>query len=88
MSEFAKLATSAQDQFLASLEESQENFLKAMQPYSEWVSSLPTMPVAPLAADAPTLLEITEANFAFANKFLKQQKKFAEKIFAAQAAAS
>jgi hypothetical protein len=31
--------------------------------------------------ELPTMAEVTEANFAFANKFLKQQKKFAEKLF-------
>lgn len=81
MSEYAKIAGSAADQYLAALSESQETFLKTMAPYKDFVSSLPKAPTPAFAADVPTLLEITEANFAFANKLLKQQKKFVEKLF-------
>lgn len=85
MSEYVKLATAAGDQYLAALSEAQENFLKTMAPFSEWTSKLPTPPATPFAADVPTVQEITEANFAFANKVLKQQKKFADKLFSVSA---
>jgi hypothetical protein len=81
MSEYVKFATTAADQFISSMAEAQDAFLKSMTPYSEWASSVPQMPSAKFAPEMPTLAEITEANFAFANKFLKQQKKFAEKLF-------
>jgi hypothetical protein len=45
--------------------------------------SMPKMPTAPGMFPAlPTMAEISEANFAFASKLLKQQKKFADKFFA------
>ena len=81
MSEYAKLAGAAGDQYLASLSEGQDAILKSLTPYQEWLASLPKMPVPAFAADFPTLHEIGEANFAFANKLLKQQKKFFEKLY-------
>jgi hypothetical protein len=81
MSEFVKIATTAGDQYLTALSESQETFLKAMGPYKEFVSTMPKMPAPAFAADVPTMQEVAEANFAFANKLLKQQKKFVEKLF-------
>ena len=81
MSEYAKIAGSAGDQYLAALAESQETFLKSMAPVQEWASSMPKMPTPAFAADVPTLQEITEANFAFMSKLLKQQKKFFEKLY-------
>ena len=84
MSEYVKYATTAGDQYLASLSEMQEAFVKGMTPFSQMATSMPKAPPAPTASwmpELPTMAEITEANFAFANKFLKQQKKFAEKLF-------
>ena len=49
---------------------------------------MPSMPTPAFAADLPTPQEITEANFAFATKLLKQQKKFADKLFATSSATS
>ena len=82
MSEYVKFATNAADQYSSNLAEMQDAFLKSMTPFSEWASSVPQMPAAKFAPEMPTPAEITEANFAFANKVLKQQKKFAEKLFA------
>jgi hypothetical protein len=81
MSEYVKFATTAHDQFISNVAEAQDAFLKSMTPFTEWASSVPQVPAAKFAPEMPTLAEITEANFAFANKFLKQQKKFAEKLF-------
>ena len=88
MSNYVKLATDAGDQYLASLAEIQENFLKATTAFAARFT-----PVAPVAIPAftapelPTAQEVTEATFAFAQKLLKQQKSFAEKLFAAGTAA-
>jgi hypothetical protein len=82
MSEYVKFATTTTDQYLTSLAEAQDAFLKSMTPYSEWASTVPQMPSAKFAPEMPTMAEITEAHFAFASKLLKQQKKFAEKLFA------
>jgi hypothetical protein len=82
MSEYVKYATTAGDQYLASLSEMQEAFVKGMTPFNQMASTMPKPPTASWMPELPTMAEITEANFAFANKFLKQQKKFAEKLFA------
>ena len=81
MSEYVKYATTAGDQYLASLTEMQEAFVKNMTPFTQATASIPKAPTAAWMPELPTMAEVTEANFAFANKFLKQQKKFAEKLF-------
>ena len=83
MSNYVKLATDAGDQYLASLAETQENFLKASAAFA-----LPTVDVPATLAAFPTPQEVAEASFAFAQKLLKQQKTFTEKLFAASAPAS
>jgi hypothetical protein len=81
-SNYLKLATDAGDQFLSALAEGQETFLKSL-------ATLTTPPPAPppaipaFAAALPTVAEVTEANFSFAQKLLKQQKEFLEKLVAA-----
>jgi hypothetical protein len=87
MSNYVKLATDAGDQYLASLAELQENFLKTTSAFVERLKpvtpmAMPAMP-AFTAPELPTPDEITEASFAFAQKLLKQQKTFAEKLLAA-----
>jgi hypothetical protein len=89
MSNYVRLATDAGDQYLASLAEIQENFLKAMTALAARFT--PVTPVAPpafVAPELPTAQELTEAAFAFAQKLLKQQKTFAEKLLAASAPAA
>lgn len=90
MSSYVKLATDAGDQYLSSLAEIQENFLKT-------ASTLATrLPVAPpamemppaFAAAFPSPQEVMDASFAFAQKLLKQQKSFAEKLMAASTPAT
>jgi hypothetical protein len=82
MSEYVKYASTAGDQYLSTLSEMQEAFFKSLTPFNQMVSTLPKPPVAGFASELPTMAEFAEANFAFANKFLKQQKKFADKLFA------
>ena len=88
MSEYVKLAAGAGDQFLNTLAESQETFLKSVTAFSSWAPAQPVQPVAApaFAAELPTPKEVVEANFAFASKLLKQQKEFTDKFFAATAA--
>ena len=84
MSEYVKLATGAGDQFLATLAESQETFLKSLSAVSSsWTPVQAPVAVPAFAAELPTPKEVVEANFAFASKLLKQQKEFTEKFFAA-----
>ena len=87
MSEYVKLATGAGDQFLATLAESQETFLKSMSAAtSSWTPVQAPVAVPAFAAELPTPKEVVEANFAFASKLLKQQKEFVDKFFAATSA--
>jgi len=82
MSEYVKFASNAGEQYLSALAEAQDTFLKSLSPFTQWSSSLPQTPAPNFAPDLPTMAEVAEANFAFANKLLKQQKRFAEKLFA------
>jgi hypothetical protein len=68
----------------------QENFLKSTAALAErFKPATPVaMPAAFAAPDLPTAEEVTEATFAFAQKLLKQQKTFAEKLLAANTPAA
>jgi hypothetical protein len=83
MSNYVKLATDAGDQYLASLAEIQENFLKTTTAFAARFAPVTPVETPPaFAAVFPSVQEITEASFAFAQKLLKQQKGFAEKLVA------
>ncbi|HUQ52363.1 MAG TPA: hypothetical protein VM692_09085 [Gammaproteobacteria bacterium] len=83
MSNYVKLATDAGDQYLSSLAEAQENFLKATTAFATRFAPATPIETPPAFATAfPTVQEVTEASFAFAQKLLKQQKSFAEKLLA------
>jgi hypothetical protein len=84
MSNFVKLAAEAGDQYLATLAEGQEQFLKFTKTFAAWAPS--TAAATPADDFLPTPREIVEANFAFTTKLLKQQKAFSEKLFAATTA--
>lgn len=91
MSNYVKLATDAGDQYLASLAEIQENFLKASTAFASRfapVTPIVAPPAFAAAADLPSAQELTEASFGFAQKLLKQQKSFAEKLLAASTPAT
>ena len=92
MSNYVKLATDAGDQYLASLAAMQESFLKATTAFAARFTPVTPVAVPPAfaaaAADVPSPLEVTEASFAFAQKLLKQQKSFAEKMLAASTPAT
>ena len=82
MSNYVKLATDAGDQYLSSLAEIQDNFLKAATAFSARMTPAAPIEMPPAFAAVPTVQEVTEASFAFAQKLLKQQKGFAEKLLA------
>ena len=89
MSNYVKLAADAGDQYLASLAEMQENFLKVTTAFAaRFTPATPiAMPGFVAAPELPTAQEVTDASFAFAQKLLKQQKTFAEKLLATSTAA-
>jgi hypothetical protein len=82
MSNYAKLAAEAGDQYLTFLAESQDQFLKMVGTTTSFVPAMPAMSAAP-GLDIPTPKEIAEANFSFATKLVKQQKAFTDKLFSA-----
>ena len=82
MSNYVKLATDAGDQYLASLAELQETFVKNAAALASRLPATPAIETPAFAAQFPTVQEVTEASFAFAQKLLKQQKSFAEKLLA------
>ena len=83
MSNYVKLATDAGDQYLSSLAEMQETFLKNTSALAaRFAPATPVETPPAFAAAFPTVQEVTEASFAFAQKLLKQQKSFAEKLVA------
>jgi hypothetical protein len=83
MSNYVKLASDAGDQYLNSLSEMQENFLKTTTTLASKLPPMPPVETPPaFAVTFPTVQEVTEASFAFAQKLLKQQKSFAEKLLA------
>jgi hypothetical protein len=77
---YLKLATDAGDQFLSTLAEGQESFLKSLATMS---TPPPAAAIPAFTPALPTIQEVTEANFSFAQKLLKQQKEFIEKLVAA-----
>ena len=90
MSNYVKLATDAGEQYLTTLAEMQDTFLKNTAAFTAQFAAV-TPPVeipAAFTATFPTAQEVTEASFVFAQKLLKQQKSFAEKLTAKSAPAA
>ncbi len=84
MASYVKLAAEAGDKYLSALAEFQENFLKSAATGAEQLKAAKTAKTAAtmpaFELPIPTAQEITEANFAFAQKLLKLQKTFIEKL--------
>jgi hypothetical protein len=83
MSNYVKLATEASDSYFAALTETQENFLKSISAFSAFMPAWPGVTAAQGSPDLPTMQEIMEASFSFAQKLLRQQQEFVEKLIAA-----
>jgi hypothetical protein len=83
MSSYAKSAAEASDKYLASLADTQEALLSSISKYS---AMAPASPAPAFVADLPTPREISDVNFTFMTKLLKQQKDFTDKFFTATAA--
>jgi hypothetical protein len=85
MSNYTKLATEAGDQYLNTLTQVQEQFLKSLSAVTAWTPAPSPMPTPPFVADLPTPREVVDANFAFVAKLLKQQKDFTDKVLSTSA---
>jgi len=83
MSSYVKLAAETGDKYLTALSEFQDNFLKSVTAGAERVKAATTATTPPaFEFPFPTATDLAEANFAFAQKLLKQQKSFVEKLLA------
>ncbi len=82
MSNYLRLATEASDSYFAGLTETQESFLKSVAAFTAFLPTAPA-PATQGTVDLPTMQEIMEASFSFAQKFLKKQQEFFEKAIAA-----
>ena len=83
MSPFVTQATEATEQYLTAVSKVQDASIEAV---STFAANLPDVakhvPALP-ANDLPTVEEITAAYFAFAEKFVANQKAYTERFFAA-----
>jgi hypothetical protein len=79
MSSYVKYATETSDTYFAGLTEAQESFLKSVTAFTSFLPAAP----AQGSVEIPTMQEIMEGGFLFAQKFLKQQQEFFEKAIAA-----
>jgi hypothetical protein len=78
MSNYGKFVAETTDRYFAALETAQENFLKSFITFSATVpaASQPALP------GLPTMQEVSEAMFAFAQKLLNQQQSFMQRLVA------
>ena len=81
MSNYGKLVAETTDQYLAALDAAQQNFLKSFATFS---ASVPVSPMSsqPAMPGMPTVREVIEASFSFAQKLLNQQQSFMQKLVA------
>ena len=85
MSTYLELSKPAQEQIHATIEQGQELALAGVQAWAASVSSLTNGLNLPAPADTPAPKELVANSFGFAEKLLKTQKTFAEKVVAASA---
>lgn len=81
MTTYGKIAADAGDQYLAAISQAQENFINAIAMSTAWAPAVPVATALP--PDFPTPQEMVGVSFGFAQKLLKQQHDFAEKLVAA-----
>jgi hypothetical protein len=81
MSNYGKFVAETTDRYFAALEAAQESFLKSVATFS---AAMPAAPLAfqPAMQGLPTVQEVSEATFAFAQKLLNQQQSFVQKLIA------
>ncbi len=79
MSTYGNLVAEKTDQYLAAMHAVQQNFLKS---FATFTASMPASPPSLAVAGLPTIQEVTDAGFSFAQKLLNQQQTFAKKLVA------
>jgi len=81
MSTYGKLVAESTDQYLAALDVAQEKFLSSFATFSALVPALPMSSPSPMPG-LPNAQEVIEGSFSFAQKLLKQQQSFMQKLAA------
>ena len=81
MSTYGKLVAESTDQYLAALDVAQQKFLKSFATFSELVPAS-QMPSPSSIPGLPTVQEVMEGGFSFAQKLLNQQQSFMQKLVA------
>ena len=79
MSNYGRLVSETTDQYFTALDAAQQNFLKSFATFS---ASVPAMSSQPAVPGLPTVQEVIETTFAFAQKLLNQQQSFMQKVVA------
>ena len=85
MSTYFELSKSAQEQVLSTLEQGQALALAGVELWATSVSSLTSGQQLPGVFETPAPKDVVANSFGFAEKLLKSQKSFAEKVVAAAA---
>ena len=79
-------ARTSQEQFLATVRQSQEAIVEAVAAWAKAVETVaPAAPTLPGAAELPKSEAVVENAFDFAQKLLDAQRDFARKVIAAAA---
>ena len=81
MSTYGKLVAETTDQYLAALDGAQQNFLKSFATFSAFVPASPASSGSAMP-ELPTVQEVIEGGFSFAQKLLNQQQRFMQKLVA------
>lgn len=84
---YVKLASEAGDKYISTLTEIQENFVKSQTESAERIKAVTAATAPAFDFPVPTASDVAEVSFAFAEKLLKQQKAFAQKLLASTAPA-
>ena len=85
MSTYFELSKTTQEQVLATIEQGQALALAGVELWATSVSSLTNGQPIPAVFDTPAPKDLVANSFGFAEKLLKSQKAFAEKVVAATA---
>jgi hypothetical protein len=88
MSNYATVAAEAGDKYLATLAQGQDSFIEYVRASRDlmpgmMVSEVPKSTFAPFTI--PTMLEVANLQFNFANKLLEQQRRFFAQLYSGTA---
>lgn len=81
MTDYVKTATEAGDHYLEALAATQEQFLKYVKAMGAWTPAAAPQALAVFGqGSGPSTSDVFEVNFTFAEKLLRQQHTFAERL--------